>query len=241
MKHICSRFIIATVLVMFLHLSASYAQQSAFDKDANPWHKKAIITCGMLRNLETLDQNRMLANLQELNTELDQLSAKYVSNPPQEYANDPLWKTYFEDLADNIAVVQERIEKKQYRLAQKYCGNFCVIFGKLHRTNGTTDLTDFMFAWRMEIKNAMDMVNAGNMAGAQRHLLAVKSLAAQVREHAAKHQDPAFAGQLETLFTAATQWSEGIENADRKAANEQFAKFMTEFPRIYLATLSGND
>lgn len=241
MKRNYSRLVNAIVLFVLLYATVSYAHQSAFDRDAAPWHKKAIITCGMLKNLQTFDQQQMLHNLQELKTELEELSSKYLSNPPHEYANDPLWKTYFEDLADNIAIVQERVEKKQYRLAQKYCGNFCMIFGKMHRTNGTTDLTDVMFAWRMEIRNAMDMVNAGNMGGAQRHLLAVKSLAAQVREHAAKHQDPAFAGQLETLFTAATQWSEGIENADRKAANEQFAKFMTEFPRIYLATLSGND
>ena len=240
MRRTGSRFIITIILGMFLHLTVSHAQQSAFDKDAAPWHKKAIITCGMLKNLETFNQNQMLTNLKEMKTELQELSSKYLNNPPKEYANDPLWKTYFEDLADNIAIVQERVEKKQYRLAQKYCGSFCVIFGKLHRNNGTADLTDVMFAWRMEIRNTMEMVNAGNTAGAQKHLSAVQALATQVTEHAAEHSDPAFAKLLEALITVATQWSDGVEKADRKASSEEFAKFMTEFPKIYLVTLKVN-
>ncbi|MGQ9820171.1 MAG: hypothetical protein ACUVQ1_09690 [Candidatus Kapaibacteriales bacterium] len=69
----------------------------------------------------------MLKNLDELATELTALQTKYAENPFKEYAKDPLWKNYFEDLADNIAIVKERVEKKQDRLVQNCCSNFCRI------------------------------------------------------------------------------------------------------------------
>lgn len=157
-------------MLIFLLTHRTFAQTKSFDETITPWHKKAITTCGMLRKMDSFDHSQFMKNLDELEAELKTVSDQFLNNPPAEYANDPLWKTYLEDLMDNIIVIRERIEKKQYRLAQKYCPNFCMIFGKMHRNNGRTDLTDVLFAWRAEIRNAMDMVNAGNTEGAKNHL-----------------------------------------------------------------------
>ena len=100
------------VLFVLTISSFAFAQSNSFDKEAASWHKKAVITCGMLRDMKTFDPQKMLNNLAELSSELKVLQNKYADNPPSEYANDPLWKTYFEDLEDNIAIVKERVEKK---------------------------------------------------------------------------------------------------------------------------------
>ena len=118
------KYLVVYAAMAFLAVSFAQAQESSFEIEAAPWHKKAVVTCGMLRDMKTFDQQKMLKNLDELSVELNILQAKYTENAPQEYANDPLWKTYFEDLADNIAIVKEGVEKKQYRLVQNYCGNF---------------------------------------------------------------------------------------------------------------------
>ena len=169
-------FFVLFILLISSFVFAQTIRHGGFDEEIAPWHKKAVMTCGMLRDMKTFDPQKMLNNLAELSSKLKVLQNKYADNPPQEYANDPQWKTYFEDLADNIVIVKERIEKKQYRLVQNYCGNFCRIFGRMHKNNGLTDLTDLMFSLRAEIRGAMDMYNARNFGGAKESLPMVKNL-----------------------------------------------------------------
>lgn len=225
------------VLFVLLTNSFMFAQSNSFDKEAATWHKKAVMTCGMLRDMKTFDQQKMLNNLAELSSELKVLQEKYANNPPSEYANDPLWKNYFEDLADNILIVKERVENKQYRLAQNNCGNFCRIFGRMHKNNGLTDLTDLMFSLRAEIRGAMDMYNAQNFAGAKESLEMIKNLLNKVDGKAKIFENKNFEEAYEPLKSSVTKWIEAIEKDDSKSVLENFGLFMNSFPKPYGMTL----
>lgn len=230
-------FKIYFALLLFVASSFAFAQSSSFDKEAASWHKKAVMTCGMLRDMKTFEPQKMLNNLAELSSELKVLQDKYADNPPPEYANDPLWKTYFEDLEDNIAIVKEKVAKKQYRLAQNYCGNFCRIFGRMHKNNGLTDLTDLMFSLRAEIRSTMDMYNAKNIAGAKESLTMIKSLLSKVDEKAKAFENKNFKEAYELLKSTVIKWIEAIEKNDSKSVMENFNSFMESFPKPYGMTL----
>ena len=220
-----------------LSSSIAFAQTNSFDKDAVPWHKKAVMTCGMLQDMTTFHQHIMVKNLDELSIGLKALKDKYADNPPVEYANDPLWKSYFEDLADNIAIVKERVEYKKYRLVQNYCGNFCRIFGRMHKNNGITDLTDMMFSLRAEIRGTMDMYNAGNYKGAKGSLIVIRTLLKKVDEEGKAFRNRNFDAAFEPLKSAAAKWIGSIEENDSASVREHFNFFTNTFPKPYGITL----
>jgi len=226
-----------SLLFMMLFSSLSFAQTNSFEKDAAPWHKKAVMTCGMLRDMSTFDQQKMLNNLDELSAELITLQEKYSDNAPDEYANDPLWKTYFEDLADNILIVKERVEKKQYRLVSNYCGNFCRIFGRMHKNNGTTDLTDVMFSLRAEIRMTMDMFNAKNIKGTKESLPMVKNLLNKVDMKAKAFNNKNYDEAYAPLKSLVEKWIKAVEKDESNSIMENFNSFMNEFPKAYRITL----
>jgi hypothetical protein len=190
----------------------------------------------MMRDMKTFEPAKMLSNLNELEKELQALTTKYATAPPPEYAHDPLWKTSFEDLADNIRIVRERVERKEYRLAQKYCGQFCMIFGKMHRTNGRVTLTDLLFSFRAEVRNSMDMVNADNLAGAKAQVGAL----AGMHDKIVKEISQSGSAQLKDLHrpfaSAFTGWCRAVEQENVNEAERSFTTFMNEFPRLYQAT-----
>lgn len=223
--------------ILFLLSSFTFSQTNSFDKDAVSWHKKAVMTCGMLRDMQSFDQQKMLNNLIELSDELKTLQEKYADNPSSEYANDPLWKTYFEDLADNISIVKERVEKKQFRLVSNYCGNFCRIFGRMHKNNGTTDLTDVMFSLRAEIRMAMDMFNAKNIKGAKESLPMIKTILNKVDMKAKTFNNKNYDEAYNPLKSIVQNWIEAVEKDELKSVLENFNLFTNEFPKSYRLTL----
>lgn len=212
------------------------AQESSFDRDVKPWHKKATLTCGMMRDMKTFHPEKMLANLSELDNELKTISEKYLNNPPKEYAADPLWKTYFEDLADNIRIVRGRVERKEYRLAQKYCGQFCMTFGKMHKTNGRVTLTDMLFSLRMEVRNAQDMLNAGNIDGAKTHVTTLAKLHENIQHQLGQPNNAKLSELQKPLMDAYDQWVVAVNDGDSKKAESALMTFMNEFPKLYGAT-----
>ncbi|MCX6173941.1 MAG: hypothetical protein NTZ27_04205 [Ignavibacteriales bacterium] len=230
-------FFVLFVLTISSFVSAQTIRHGGFDEEMAPWHKKAVMTCGMLKNMDSFDQQKFIKNLDELEAELKVLSEKYLNNPPAEYAKDPQWKTYLEDLKDNTDVIRERIEKKEYRLAQKYCPFYCMTFGKMHRNNGKTDLTDVMFSWRAEIKNAMDMFVAGNVVGAINHLEMVDRMTGKVKSYQQKKNDAKFNELFIPLGESEKAWKEGITNNNAEKAKTNFDKFMNEFGKPYMYTL----
>lgn len=225
------------VLFLFAINSFVFAQTKSFDEEIAPWHKKAVLTCGMLRNMDNFDQQKFIKNLDELEAELKVITEKYLNNPPSEYAKDPQWKTYLEDLMDNTNVIRERVENKQYRLAQKYCPFYCMTFGKMHRNNGRTDLTDVMFSWRAEIKNAMDMFVAGNYEGAKNHLEMVDRMYGKLKSYQQKKNDAKFNELFAPVEELVKEWEDGVTNKDIEKAKTNFNKFMNEFSKPYVYTL----
>ena len=227
------------LLTLWLVVSSTLtvAQTKSFDEEIAPWHKKAVMTCGMLRTMDTFDQQKFIKNLDELEAELKVISEKYSNNPPAEYAKDPQWKTYFEDLMDNTNVIRERIEKKEYRLAQKYCPFYCMTFGKMHRNNGRTDLTDVMFSWRAEVKNAMDMFAAGNVDGAKNHLEMVDRMYGKLKSYQQKKNDAKFNELFSPVEELVKEWKNGIETKNAEKVKTNFGKFMNEFSKPYGYTL----
>ena len=230
-----SRYLILFVTSLFIS-SLAFSQENTFDNDVHPWHKKAVMTCGVLRDMKTFDSQKMLSNLTELDNELKTISEQYLNNPPKEYAADPLWKTYFEDLADNIRIVRERVERKKYRLAQKYCGQFCMTFGKMHKTNGRVTLTDMLFSLRMEVRNAQDMVNAGNKQGAKAHVGTLAKLHENIQNQLAQPANAKLNELQKPLMNAYDQWGTAVNAGDTNRAKDAFTTFMNEFPKLYGAT-----
>lgn len=232
-----SKILLAVLLFVISSFPEISGQTKSFDEEIAPWHKKAVMTCGMLKNMDSFDQQKFVKNLDELDAELKVLSEKYLNNPPAEYAKDPQWKTYLEDLLDNTNVIRERAEKKQYRLAQKYCPFYCMTFGRMHRNNGKTDLTDVMFAWRAEIKNAMDMFAAGNAVGAKNHLEMVDKMTGKVKSYQQKKNDAKFNELFAPVEEVVKAWKDGVEQKDVEKVKTNFNKFMNEFGKPYVYTL----
>lgn len=234
MKH----FTLAIIFVgALLHSSIGFSQENSLDYDLHPWHNKAVMTCGMLRDMKTFDQQQMLSNLAELESELMPITKKYLANPPKEYAADPLLKTYFEDLADNIRIVRERVERKEYRLAKKYCGQCFMTFGKMHKTNGLVTLTDMLFSLRMEVINAQDMVNAGNTQGAKTQVSTLEKLYENCKHQLIQPNNAKLREIQKPLIDAYDQWVAAVNDGNGKKAERLFMTFMVEFPKLYAATL----
>ena len=126
-------------------LASSMFAQSVFDKEASGFHKKAVMVCGTMKAEAPTEQqvNNVISAAEQ---ELKVLTEKYKNNPPAEYKNDPLWSSYFDDFADNLTLVKILAAQKDYKIAAKYCSTFCQIFGRMHKNNGTVDLTDILFS-----------------------------------------------------------------------------------------------
>ena len=226
-----------TIIALFFAAATitGFAQTKSFDQEIVPWHKKATMQCGMLK-ANPVDATQILKNLDELTTELKAFSDKYLDNPPAEYAKDVNWKSYFQTLAENIVVVRERVEKKQFAQASIYCSTFCKTFGQMHKINGTTDLTDVTFSLRMELKNTADMFNTGNMSGANQNISTVEGIYQKVVAMKAKRNDAGLNEIFKPLDEVYTSWLNAIKKGDKEAMNVSYNKFMDGFAKPYMAS-----
>ncbi|HFE63768.1 MAG TPA: hypothetical protein ENK14_05030 [Caldithrix sp.] len=223
------------VLLIVLVLSSVVFAQATFETDAAAWHKNAIMTCGMLKKMESFNQQVMLQKLDALTSGMSEIQAKYANNPPEAYKNDPMWKMYFMLFQDNLKNIKEKVSNKQYKFARVYCANICKTFGRMHRNNGTTDLTDLMFSLRMEIMGRMEMFSAHNYQGASANLSAVENLLNKV-DLMAKGQKN-YAALFAPLKASILDWISALKNGDHKKVKESLGVFVGEFPKAYLDTL----
>lgn len=219
--------------------ASSIFAQSAFDKDAAPWHKKAVITCGMIKSPEALAKSEAISkNLNELASELETIAQKYKSNPPAEYKNDPLWASYFDDLADNLKVVKYFSDKQEYRVAGKNCSIFCQTILRMHKNNGTVELSDMLFSLNMQLKLTTDISNAGNAAGAKNNTDMVK----EIMEHIAPKVKSLSDANLQALFVPVEKtvldWLKAIDAGDAQAAKALYATFMPDFQKIFMVSMN---
>ena len=212
-----------------------FAQNSSFDKEITPWHKLSTMQCGML-NANPVNAGQILKNLDELSAGLKVLTDKYLNNPPAEYAKDVNWKSYFLTLSENIVVVRERVEKKQFAEASVYCSTFCKTFGQMHKINGTMDLTDVTFSWRMELKNTIDMFTVENSEGAKHNMEHLGMIYKMVVAKKAQRNDNALNETCKPIEDAYATWL-GAEKADDvKTMNTTLKTFMDAFPKPYMAS-----
>lgn len=215
-------------------LASSMFAQSVFDKEASGFHKKAVMVCGTMKAEAPTEQqvNNVISAAEE---ELKALTEKYKNNPPAEYKNDPLWSSYFDDFADNLTLVKTLAAQKDYKIAAKYCNTFCQIFGRMHRNNGTVDLTDILFSLNMQMKLSTDMANAGNLKSAKENIGMIKKLLEQSSNKIknAENLEPLFS----PLNKMANEWLNAIEKDDVKSANELYKKFSVDFPKLFIATM----
>lgn len=215
-----------------------FAQTSSFDKELTAWHKKAVITCGMIKSPEALSKTQNITkNLDEIGKELESLTQKYKSNPPAEYKNDPLWVSYFADLTDNLTVVKYYSDKQEYRVAGKNCSVFCQTILRMHKNNGTVDLADMLFSLNMQLKLTTDISNAGNTNGAKDNTDLVK----KILEHAARKVKGSNNANLQALFAPVEKttqdWLKAIETGDAQTAKSLYATFTPDFQKIFMASM----
>ena len=148
-------------------MSVSATAQTNFETAMRNLHLKAVNTCGMVKSKNGHDKDKIVASFNELKSMAQEIQQKYTNNRPEGYEKDPLFASYFVQFSDianhQIALVKE----DNYKVATMNCSQFCMTFKKMHAINGTTDLTDAMFNWTMQMSMTMFMVNAGNLNGAQ--------------------------------------------------------------------------
>lgn len=224
------------LLVFVTTIIVGNIKAQSFDSDAAQWHKKAIMTCGMIKSVNP-DSAFLNKNLAELETEFDILLKKYINNPPAEYAKDANWNSYLFTLKENLMVVKERAERKEYAKASIFCPYFCTTFGKIHKINGTTDITDLMFSWRMEIKNTTDMFNAGNNSGALHNLETVDKLYQNILKKKTTVKIETFEEIFKPIDQVYLIWIDAVRKENTTEINQQFNSFMKLFAKPYLSTL----
>ncbi|MGB9745440.1 MAG: hypothetical protein ACPLXM_00720 [Bacteroidales bacterium] len=216
----------------------SFAQNNSFSKEMSAWHKKAVITCGMIKSPDAGSKSQVIdQNLNELSEGLGTITQKYLNNPPAEYKNDPLWTSYFDDLADNLTVVKYYANKQEYRVAGKNCSVFCQTILRMHKNNGTVELSDMLFSLNMQLKLTTDISNAGNTEGAKDNVELVK----KIIEHAAKKVKSDNNANLQALFVPVVKttqdWLKAIEAGDAKAAKTLYTSFTPDFQKIFMASM----
>jgi TolA-binding protein len=106
----------------------------------------------------------------------------------------------------------------------------------MHKTNGRVTLTDMLFSLRMEVRNAQDMVNAGNKQGAKAHVGTLAKLHENIQNQLAQPANAKLSQLQEPLMAAYDQWVTAVNAGNSKKAEDAFTTFMNEFPKLYGAT-----
>lgn len=214
-----------------------FAQTSTFDKELTAWHKKTVMTCGMIRGKVAPDAQVVTTKLDEMGNELKAIVKAYKNTPPAEYKNDPLWTSYFDDLADNLTVVKYYANKQEYRVAGKNCSIFCQTILRMHKNNGTVELSDMLFSLNMQLKLTTDISNAGNAEGAKDNIELVK----KIIEHAGKKVKSSNDANLQALLIPVEKtvedWIKAIETGDAKTAKALYTSFAPDFQKIFMASM----
>jgi soluble cytochrome b562 len=229
---------LVSVLFMIAVIDSHSFAQSNFEKDFVAFHKKAIMTCGLIKKPEMHKKAEILQELKEFRTQLGELQKKYAGNPPEEYSNDPLWKSYFMGFYDIIDALQTRVEKENYKVAAMNCSRFCMLFDKIHTINGHLTLTDMMFRWFSQVTMTTNMVNAANYPGAEHNDKNVRELHKKVLEFkkAAKKSEE-FNKEFKNIDKLYSKWLNALESNDYQGVSDTFKKFQGAFGKVFLMSL----
>ena len=230
------RNILLTIIALVLSGVTVFAQ-SDFDAEMVVLHKNAIKNCGMIKSQGTHNTAKILQSLAQLKTEIRNDEVKYTKNPPKDYADDPLFKSYFEELDDVVDALITRVKKENYKRAAMNCARICMVFNKMHMFNGKMDLTDMMFSWKMQMTMTMNMLNAGNEKGAYQNMNRVKSLYSKVLKFKNKKDNPEFQKHFNAVNKIYLDWSAAMDKKDKAKTKTLFADFNKVFPKAFTLSL----
>lgn len=230
------RTFVASLLILAATLNG-VAQTNSFEKELTAWHKKAAMTCGMIKGTDALAKSSVISkNLEELGQGLEALTQKYKSNPPAEYKNDPLWQSYFADFADNLTVVNHFANKQEYRIASKSCSVFCQTVLRMHKNNGTADLADMLFSLNMQLKLTTDISNTGNAKGAKENTDLVK----KIMEHASMKVKN-YNADIQALFVpvdkTVQEWLKAVEVGNATSVKALYTSFTPDFQKLFMSSM----
>jgi hypothetical protein len=224
------------IVLFFSFASFLLFSQSAFDRQAAVFHKKAIKICSLVKQ-PTPNAQQVDALVADAVTELTNLSDKYQFHPPIEYAADPLWSSYFNDWADNMILVKTFVDKHNYALVAKYCNTFCRIFVRMHQNNDRVDLTDRLFMLNLELKSGTEMANAGQITMAQKKLSSIETALSQIQDIIKESNNK----QLQQFFipidTATRNWIKAIRDKNQIWAKTVYGTFSSDFGKLFLSSL----
>jgi len=227
---------ILLTLIAFAFASVSISAQT-FEEEMTTLHTNAIKTCGMIKAPGNHDNVKVLRALNNLKTEIATDEAKYVKNPPAEYAQDPLLKSYFEELDDIMNALIERVKRNNYARATMNCSRICMVFNKMHMNNGTLDLTDMMFSWKMQMTMTMNMLNAGNTVGAYKNLHKVEMVYNKMLQLKNKKENDAFIAEFNKVNNLYKNWKKAMDNKNVDVAKSNFAQFNKIFGKAFMLSL----
>ena len=225
--------------LIILALSGSRLQaQSGFENDFTTLHKMATKTCGMIKQPRMHQKADMLKALEGISSFVQNMKDDYAENPPKGYSDDPLWQSYFFEFDDVIAALKTRVEQENYRAAALNCPRFCMLFDKIHATNGHLNITDMMFRWYSQVTMTNNMLNAANYDGASVNLEKVKMLYKKVLEFKKKTKGSAeFNMAFENINQLYKTWLKDIDKRDYIDAADTFKKFKASFGKAFLLSM----
>ena len=214
-------------------VTVSATAQTSFETAMRNLHLKAVNTCGMVKSKNGHDKDKIVASFNELKSMAQDIQKKYTNNWPKGYEKDPLFASYFVQIMDIANHQIALVGKENYKVATMNCSQFCMTFRKMHAINGTTDLTDAMFNWTMQMSMTMFMINAGNFNGAQMSVAKVPAAYKMVQKFVAKKADGEFDKSFASIDTLYNEWITAMNAKNYDKAKEVFKSFNASFPKVF--------
>ena len=230
-----SRLILFVALVFsVLLVSASFAGAKDFQKDLSVLRKGVIPMCSQLQNPGQITDNaQLLAKIDLIIAGWKEISEAYKNNPPAEYAKDPSWPGYFNEVLDNFEIMRAKTAKKEYKRAMQFCGLNCGIFVNIDQVNGIRKLSDQLFMLRKNVKLMREMSLAGNWPGAKR-LGKNNEEIFEAMFLEASAEGPDTKQELKPLQSGYQMFAENIKKNNAVAVEQSFKIFMKRFNGLYV-------
>jgi len=220
-------------ILLTLFVTMATTAQNNFETAMRDLHLKAVNTCGMVKSKKGHDKEKIIASFNELKSMAQEIQKKYTNNRPKGYEKDPLFASYFVQFIDIANHQIDLVSNENYKVATMNCSQFCMTFKKMHAINGTTDLTDAMFNWTMQISMTMFMVDAGNLNGAQMSVARVPDAYKMVQKFVARKADTGFDKSFAAIDKLYNDWLTAMNAKNYNKAKEVFKSFNASFPKVF--------
>jgi len=228
-------FVVSFIVTGFISLC--FAQEKTFDSEVSVLRKNIIAMCAQLQAGQPKEsQEQLLKDIDTIISRWKDITTAYRNNPPNEYAKDPAWKSYFDEALDNFQIMRQKTEQKDYKRAMQFCGFNCALFVKIHQVNGRSTLTDKLFTLRQNVRLAVAMAKAENWTGAQ----GIMEECALQLQGIKKIPNPSSVNKTEynadliQIEQAYDKMREIITKKDIQGIDKQLKSFIGDFGKIYL-------